>query len=189
MCGRLSLCADTWSAKHAQYCRCDMILGSIRSETKRPGSFCPVENLKMSNKLVRKSDQVAQLNRDIDNIFALCKNDASETDLIVQLIRKHIQYTLLWRRIQCICAVVAIIAIAYYIPFVNANLTAIGRIALIKLLPIWNWRELTDERCLFGPLFTKTIYTTDEAATQNQNGSPHHLYKDDCVLCEHNRMN
>lgn len=139
----------------------------------------------MSRPQVRKSDQAVQLNREIDNLFAACKSDVIEMDLLVHTMRMHIRYTLWWRQLQYFAAVAALITIAYYVPIVSANLTAIGRIWLIKMLSIWDWREWTEERCLIKPLFSRIADAVVEKNTGAHTISQ--LRIDDCVLCEDNR--
>lgn len=137
----------------------------------------------MSNRLERKLDQGSSFDKEIDNIFAICKNNSSENKIIVNIITRHLLQQHLWRQIQYLSAIVFFAFAVYYVPFLNANLTACGRILLIKLLPVWNWERLTDERCLLGPLFTENMYVTD---AEHPFHSSQQLYRDDCVLCENN---
>lgn len=137
----------------------------------------------MSNRIERKSDLSSTFDKELENIFAVCKNNPNENQLIVKIITRHLLQQHLWRQLQYLSVIVLLAVTVYYVPLVNANLSAIGRIFLIKLLPVWNWERLTDERCLLGPLFTKNMYVTD---ADNQFTSAPQLYKDDCVLCENN---
>lgn len=134
---------------------------------------------KMGEKLRSRSEQITALNHEVENIFALFKNDATTMRLIAKAIRKQILKNYLCALFQLLVLTTISFLFIYYISFINSHLSAISRIILIKLLPIWDWQQLTDENCLIGPIFARP--STIDAAIDEP---IYNLYEEDCALCE-----
>lgn len=83
-----------------------------------------------------------------------------------------------WTKRAKLAAVIAIVALAvYYVPVLNWNAAAIGRLAMIQILPYWDWIPLYKERCLIKdfPEFTEK---------QSLSGTTFLLSFEDCSVCE-----
>lgn len=50
--------------------------------------------------------------------------------------------------VKVILAIYTGIVLVNHFPLINWNLSAIFRLALVKILPYWNWTHLYDEKCL-----------------------------------------
>ncbi|XP_058821928.1 uncharacterized protein LOC131683710 [Topomyia yanbarensis] len=65
----------------------------------------------------------------------------------------------------------------YSIPLVNWNASAIGRLAMVQILPYWDWRPLYKDRCLIKSFISKAGYQE----SSYYNNEP---LADDCSVCE-----
>lgn len=70
-------------------------------------------------------------------------------------------------------------ALIYYIPILNWNASAIGRLALIKLvLPYYDWQHFYKSRCLVEKPRDETSKPKDEYKGYSEFG------RDECAVCE-----
>lgn len=122
--------------------------------------------------------QIEQLNSEFETLFSSSKteNGAANTEAI-EFLRQHLQRTFIWRILKW-CFVILIISTAvYYIPILNWNTSAIGRLLLINLVkPVWNWEQLTNAQCLID-------LPVRDGLTDLQPSSSE-VFEGDCVVCE-----
>lgn len=119
------------------------------------------------------------LNKEFAVIFAN-SNDSVEA---TKFLKYHVRQSLIWRAIQILimiglCAVVIFLSV-YYIPILNWNSSAIGRLALIKIiLPFYNWQYLYDSRCLIEKETEKTTMEINEYEKYVE------FHDEGCAVCE-----
>lgn len=82
------------------------------------------------------------------------------------------------RKILIFLSIVLTLYALSYFEFFAWNYSAIGRIILIKILPLWNWKNLKNERCL---IYNDYFYTPN-TGTANENIYSNYLT--DCTFCE-----
>lgn len=113
-----------------------------------------------------------ELNSELESILA----SSTDNDEVIQYLNSHIRYRLLRRYLAWLGIITATVAILsasiYYIPALNWNASAIGRLVLINcVLPYYNWKPLYNSRCLIersqegeqiGKAYTE--FTTDDCA-------------------------
>lgn len=122
----------------------------------------------------------ASFNKEFEQFFEYCdglKLTKSDKDKIFTPLKWKLRYEY-WRQVMIIgIGLLLGISAIYYIPFLNWNFTAVGRIILIKLLPIWNWKPLHNQKCLidWGWLGTQTDIKTTIKSTK--------FYEIDCSTC------
>lgn len=67
----------------------------------------------------------------------------------------------------------------YYIPILNWNASAVGRLVLIKwILPYYNWQHLYNARCLVDKF--EAEQSVENGANNDYGGSD----RDECEICE-----
>lgn len=142
----------------------------------------------MTKKTVRKSVQIVQMNRELNNILNSIETDGIESELIAKAIRQHIHIELLWQRVMCVFVISLVVCMAYYVPIVNEHLTAIYRLLAIKLLTMFKFANWDYKGCLVGPLSTETRAQTAAEGIDSVNSSPQRTgwHRDDCIFCEEN---
>uniref|UniRef100_A0A182UWR1 Uncharacterized protein n=1 Tax=Anopheles merus TaxID=30066 RepID=A0A182UWR1_ANOME len=85
----------------------------------------------------------------------------------------------IWRK-RCIrwlsgaVCLAAIVLVVYYIPWVNWQVTAVGRLIMIELLPYWDWTPLYRGKCLIAK-----AKETDAPKKY----APITSFPEDCVVC------
>lgn len=124
-----------------------------------------------------------QLSTDLNSELELLLNNSQQTDAVIQCLRDYFRYSLLrhWikRTLCCVVIVGVLCSSIYYIPLLNWNASAIGRLALIKLvLPFYHWQYLYNSRCLI-----KTI-PLEEPTVSVSDGNYGGFRDDDCAVCE-----
>lgn len=90
-------------------------------------------------------------------------------------IRRCVQFVILLGLFASISALV------YYVPILNWNASAIGRLALIKLiLPAYDWKYLYSSRCLIEMSPTEQMIKSDQ-----QQETPYGEFNAEyCAVCE-----
>lgn len=135
-------------------------------------------NVWISRKMADLKKITAELNSELEAILTTPdgRND------VTNYLKKYLRNTFVKRYIMwliCITFLVAILSASiYYIPFLNWNASAIGRLVLIKLiLPYYDWQHLYRSRCLIGQ-FPKGTSHNDEFKTYNE------FNTNECNVCE-----
>ncbi|XP_055299919.1 uncharacterized protein LOC129567275 [Sitodiplosis mosellana] len=119
------------------------------------------------------------LNSELEVI--LSNSDGS--DEVKKYLKTYVRFSLLRRYIKCmifvLIAIATVCASIYYIPILNWNASAIGRLVLIKhVLPYYDWQHLYKSRCLVEKFGDGKTTSTEE---YNDYGE---LNRDDCAVCE-----
>lgn len=119
------------------------------------------------------------MEKEFEDFFLHCQKltnyNQNEMKKILKPLRFHLCKLLLMKVFKIVLVVGSICCAIYYIDTLNWIFCAIGRIAMIKLLPLWNWTYLANEKCLIS----KTISLT------NSNDEVRSLNEKDCRACEH----
>jgi hypothetical protein len=80
------------------------------------------------------------------------------------------------KKLSKVFLVIASICLAiYYVDTLNWYFCAIGRIFLIKILPLWDWRYLGNSKCLIAKSSAEKVFK------ESENG----FNEKDCRACEH----
>lgn len=115
-----------------------------------------------------------ELNRDIEYLLTSTV-DANIKKCLIAEITKEIRKSAMKKSFKILLFIAFVISQIYVIPFLNWNASAIGRVVMIKLLKIWDWRYLYNVDCLvekkvgaFNDLIPNAIDNLD----------------DDCSFCE-----
>lgn len=99
-------------------------------------------------------EKLQQMDIELKALLQSCKENNMSNEEIQKLFQpliKPINKAIFIKRIKQILLVIFLITILYgltYIESVSWHLSAIGRIAMIKILPFWDWRYLKNEKCL-----------------------------------------
>lgn len=81
-----------------------------------------------------------------------------------------------WKNKFLLIALILLFGLAVnYISFLNWNVAAIGRIAMIQMLGLWDWTKLYNEKCLIR-------WKPPDANVISRRESK--LFLEDCVVCE-----
>lgn len=131
----------------------------------------------MPQKCNNENYTTEQLNRDLDSLYAFCKENNLSDEEIKELcgpllklahkakMVKYLKFYTYFLVVATFCYVLCSFEI------VSWNLSAIGRILMIKLLPYYDWTVWKQETCLI-PKFG------------GQNNQINEVPNFDCVLCE-----
>lgn len=115
---------------------------------------------------------VSALNAGLDAI--LKKNDVE----VERLLRNYIQRESCRRFVKWFLVAISILCAIYWVPTLNWNATAVGRLLLIKLVrPLYNWENWSNARCLIEwsePPSMVEEYTIDSNS----------ISSDECSTCE-----
>lgn len=120
-----------------------------------------------------------ELDREFEEFFVYCqKVTTSEQEL--QSILKPLKVLLRIQQFKKICKVLlvvgAICSSIYYIDTLYWYFCAIGRIAMIKMLPIYDWTWISEAKCLVARVQPATESSADVTTS-------------DCRACENFREN
>lgn len=128
------------------------------------------------------STTIEQLNRDFDAFYEFCKeNNLSDDDIknICQPLLKTVRKARLIKHLK-ICIFTMFLLLTIYTicctETASWHLSAIGRIALIKILPFYDWTHLQNAQCLIAKSTMQKIKvpncvlceTIDDIATINE---------------------
>lgn len=124
-------------------------------------------------------ESTANLNNQFESIF-LHSNEIDETIKYLKsyfrrlFIRRCIQFVIFLGFLACVYSLV------YYIPILNWNASAIGRLAIIKLiLPAYNWQYLYNSRCLIE------VSPTQQMIRAHDREETYVEFNDEeCTVCE-----
>jgi ABC-type proline/glycine betaine transport system permease subunit len=131
-----------------------------------------LERQRIQNALDQKLEQFLQ--------HAVQSENLSKTELNCLL--QPIKWLLwkIWLKIFVKAILVAIVGYVCVqkIEFINCNLSAIGRLLMIQVIPYWDWSLLYNEKCLISTV--PMLYGTT-APKKNENRKS---FGNDCVVCE-----
>lgn len=119
------------------------------------------DNKKLSN----------DINRDIESLLLNAFDDNVRKRLIAE-ITKEIRISTSKKFIKVLLIITFLITQVYVIPFLNWNASAVGRILMIKMLKVWDWRYLYNVDCLIERKIKPSYDLT------------HNDLEEDCSFCE-----
>lgn len=126
-----------------------------------------------STTATNKKNNFKDLNRDFEFLFNNAADDNIKKCLVAE-ITKEVRLFALKKSLKILLLIAFVITQIYMIPFLNWNATAIGRIVMIKMLKIWDWRYLYNVDCLIE----RKVTTFEDSQT------PIDHIEDDCSFCE-----
>lgn len=118
-------------------------------------------------------NNLKELNRDFEYLLTSTDDDNIKKCLIAE-ITKECRKSAMKKSLKILLLIAFVISQVYVIPFLNWNASAIGRIVMIKMLKIWDWRYLYNVECLVE----KKVETFDHIPSSMDN------IEDDCSFCE-----
>lgn len=114
---------------------------------------------------------IASLNTELDAI--LQKNDIE----VEQFLRNYVRRMCVRRFVKWFLVAWAVCCAIYWVPILNWNAAAIGRLALINVVrPFYNWEVWTDARCLI-----ERNEVSDESHTTTDSNF---IGSEECFTCE-----
>lgn len=118
-------------------------------ETYKKEKCCisPTVAFTMSSASDISTNSSKELNRDFEYLLN-STDDESIKKCLTAVIVKEIRVTLFRKWFKVLLLIAFVLSQFYVIPFLNWNASAIGRIAMIKVLKIWDWRYLYSVECL-----------------------------------------
>lgn len=87
--------------------------------------------------------------RDLENYQINCNDTAAA--IFFQL-NWHLRINFYKSVLKWIFGFILIVALVYYIPILNWNVSAIGRLVMLQLLQYWDWTYLYSADCLIPSL-------------------------------------
>lgn len=119
------------------------------------------------------------MEQEFEDFFLHCQkltnSNHKEMMKILEPLRVHLWKQQLKKVLKMVLAVASICCAIYYVDTFNWYFCAVARIAMIKLLTIWNWTYLANAKCLVSKA---------EASSKNDDGF-RSLSEKDCRACEH----
>lgn len=121
----------------------------------------------------------AVLNSELDVVLS----NLDGSDETRKYLKNYFRYLVLRRCVKWIVVISIVISVVsasiYYIPFLNWNASAIGRLVLIKLvLPYYDWQYLYKSRCLVEK--SVDVTTTSDGGYTDDGG----FNSAECAVCE-----
>lgn len=117
-------------------------------------------------------NNLEELNRDFEYLLKNVDDDTIKNGLIAE-ITKEIRISVLKKWLKVLLLIAFVLSQIYAIPFLNWNASAVGRIVMIKMLKIWDWRYLYNVDCLI-----------EKNVKRFERNGPLNIMEDDCSFCE-----
>lgn len=129
----------------------------------------------------RKSGAMClKMDKEFEDFFFHCQkitnSNKSEMEKLLKPLQQHLWKQQLKKFIKIVSIFAAICSAIYYVDVLNWYFCAVGRIIMIKLLPIWNWKHLENAKCLIPKAEVKAKPFADSFRPFNVK---------DCRACEH----
>lgn len=120
-----------------------------------------------------------EMNEEFEEFFLHCQkltnSNCKEIEKILRPLKVHLWKQQLKKYLKFVLVFVAICCGIFYNETLNWYFCAFGRLAMIKLLPVWDWRYLESAKCL--------VAKTEVQKTNS--GSYNLMNEKDCRACEH----
>lgn len=148
--------------------------------------FFPLHGYRLTPVAIRMSAQpnvvsLEQLDKDFQSILESVEQlNLPKVDVysVFAPLRWHLFRRKWIKRLKwCLLLVVLSLAI-YYVPILNWNASAVGRLVMVQVLPFWDWRPLHNEKCLVKSFFSSKVESRSESRFEN---SP---FFEECAVCE-----
>lgn len=118
------------------------------------------------------------LNAEFEAILSETESSASE-NIVKCTLQNHLQRLFIRRCMKWLLVLVTLCSAVYYIPSLNWNASAVGRLALIKfVLPFYNWKYLYNADCLIKTWPTESY----QASSKEENYADYNV--ENCAICE-----
>lgn len=123
-------------------------------------------------------------NANLSEKFETLLSHLNGTDEAIKYLKSYFLRLLIWKCVRFVFLLGSIATAIYlsvnYIPTLNWNSSAIGRLALIKLLlPVYNWQYLYNSRCLIEMSATQQVIRADEQEYYGDDSED-----EKCTVCE-----
>jgi hypothetical protein len=119
------------------------------------------------------------MNEEFEEFFILCQkvtnSNQKEFEKLLHPLKVFLWKQQLKQYLKAILIFAAICFTLYYVDTLNWYFCAIGRLAMIKLLPVWNWTHLEKARCLIAKTEVQKLNTGGLSSINDK----------DCRACEH----
>lgn len=126
-----------------------------------------------ANNISATVNSLKELNRDFEYLLKSTDDDNIKKYFIVE-ITKECRKSAMKKLFKILLIIAFVMSQVYVIPFLNWNASAIGRIVMIKMLKVWDWRYLYNVDCLVE----KKVARFDLIQSSIDN------IEDDCSFCE-----
>jgi hypothetical protein len=122
------------------------------------------------------------MEKEFDEFFEHLEKISNANERDIKNVLKPLKY-LLWmewlKKALKIALIFAAICFAiYYIDTLNWHFCAIGRIFMLKILPVWNWKYLAKSKCLISKV-------EKSSSTNSNNNDIDKFNVKDCQVCEY----
>lgn len=97
--------------------------------------------------------------KNLENLKNLSEN---EIKIILKPLKTFFWIEWLKKLFKIILLVISICFAIYYVDTLNWYFCAIGRILLIKILPLWDWRYLGNSKCLIAKSSSERVFKKSE---------------------------
>lgn len=119
------------------------------------------------------------MNEEFEEFFLHCQkvtnSNQKEIEKVLRPLKLYLWKQQLKKYLKIFLAFAAICCGIYYVDTLNWYFCGIGRLVMIKLLPVWDWRNFENAKCLIAKSETQKI----------TGGSFGSINEKDCRVCEH----
>lgn len=124
-----------------------------------------------------------KLTSELNSEMEVILSESDGSDEVKKYLKTYVRLSTFRRYIKWIVsisiAITIVCASIYYIPILNWNASAIGRLVLIKLvLPYYDWQYLYKSRCLVEKFRNEVSTTNEEFKDYDE------FNRDECSVCE-----
>lgn len=117
---------------------------------------------------------VSQLETELNQFYKYCKDNNLTDEEISNICRPLMQSDFKSKYFKTFIIFLIVLLTLYFMSYfetVQWHYSAIGRLFLIELLPVWNWKEMKNEKCLIKTMKSDTNTNAD--------------IMQDCTYCEY----
>lgn len=97
------------------------------------------------------SNPSEEIEKEFESFFNDClSSECTKSELNKVLLPLKIRLWKIWllKLGSVILTFLTVVCLIYYVDFINWHFSAIGRLTLAKVRPIWDWENLYKEKCL-----------------------------------------
>jgi hypothetical protein len=132
------------------------------------------------------SEREEKMDQEFEEFFQYLEKMTSEEE--IKKILKPLKY-LMWRQqlkkgIKIALILISICFAVYYVESLNWLFCGIGRLLMIKILPVWDWRYLGKAKCLIEKSQVQPSSSSSSASYSSDNTARDELVSRDCRVCE-----
>ncbi|CAO1407124.1 unnamed protein product [Diamesa tonsa] len=126
---------------------------------------------------INGNNRCDKMNREFEEFFNYCeqqKFSENEMKILLKPLKFYLWKTKALKYMKIMFVLFTICASISYFDTLNWYFCAIGRLLMIKMLPLWDWRSMYNAKCLIPNFYDDVKYTTSSPKVINYN----------CKLCE-----